>query len=666
MTRSLLLASLALALACGSSSTPEPTEVGSSEGASAGAETEARVAVSAHPPSAISATAPEGPVERYQVPVGSSPVRGDGALVTIVAFSEFQCPFCGRAQPTLERVLERYPRETRLVFKHRVLPFHQNARPAALAAEEVRTQLGDEGFWRVHDAFFADQRNLELEDLVSMAQRVGADGSAVRAAVTQATHAAVLEQDDALAQRLSALGTPTFFINGRPLVGAQPFEAFATIVEEEIALARQRGGNPATYYDALLASAPVRREPPSRPGRAPTPPDTTVYHVPVDSAPQRGPDDALVTIVQFTDLECPFCARVEPTLREVEQRYGNDVRILFRNNPLPFHTHAMLAHEFALAVEDVAGDQAFWQFTELVFANRSAMERSDLEAHVRTVGANLRRVRRLVDRHAHQARIEQDQGLARNIGAAGTPTFFINGRKLTGAQPIDAFVRLIDEVKLQAEQRVQQGTARADVYEAIIASGMRQVPAPAPSPSAAPTPPAVLNVVPAVPATAPARGPAGALTIQIFSDFECPFCSRAVPTIDRVVQTYGNRVRVVFRHMPLAFHQHAREAAEASMEVRAQAGDDAFWRYHDLLFANQRALTTADLERYASQVGGVDLTRFRSALQQHVHAAAIDADVAVAGQIGIRGTPSFVVGNRVIRGAQPFVNFEEAIDAQLP
>ncbi|MBX3274686.1 MAG: thioredoxin domain-containing protein [Sandaracinaceae bacterium] len=171
-------------------------------------------------------------------------------------------------------------------------------------------------------------------------------------------------------------------------------------------------------------------------------------------------------------------------------------------------------------------------------------------------------------------------------------------------------------------------------------------------------------VVP-IPARVPSRGPAGApITIQIFSDFQCPFCARVRPTIDQIVETYPSDVRVVWRHYPLPFHRDAMPAAEASVEVYEQAGDAAFWAYHDLLFDNQRALDAANLVALARRVPGVDAARVEAAVRDRRHRARVESDMDAVRDAGMRiGTPSFLIDGELVSGAQPFSRFRTAIEA---
>lgn len=173
----------------------------------------------------------------------------------------------------------------------------------------------------------------------------------------------------------------------------------------------------------------------------------------------------------------------------------------------------------------------------------------------------------------------------------------------------------------------------------------------------------------AVPDDAPRRGASRPrVVIQEFSDFECPFCSRSVPTMERVLADYGACVQVVWRQRPLSYHPHAALAARASQEVYRQAGDTAFWRFHDLLFADQEHLARADLERHAAMIDGVDLEAFRAALESDTHLDVIERDRqaidALPGELSL-GTPSFFVNGVLLHGARRYSHFAYRIEEAL-
>ncbi|MDH3884489.1 MAG: thioredoxin domain-containing protein, partial [Desulfobacterales bacterium] len=382
--------------------------------------------------------------------------------------------------------------------------------------------------------------------------------------------------------------------------------------------------------------------------------------------PQRGPDDALVTIVELGDFECPFCARVAQTLEQIERRYGDDVRIVWMNLPLPFHKNAKPAATAALEAQAQKGDEGFWAIHDKIFANQSALTADNLEAMAEELGLDPNRLSTALAGDAYAETIARQQSLAEALGARGTPVFFINGRNLRGAQPLTRFTMLIDEELARARALVAQGTPKSKVYETTIAHGITKVQAPAPTAAPAPTPSKVYDIP--LPKNPRSKGPANAkVVIQEFSDFQCPVCRRVLPTLDRVQKEYGKQVRIVYRDYPLDFHRDAHLAAQAAREVFAQKGNKAFWAYHDVLLANQRALSRADLERYARQARGIDMKAFRAALDSGKHKAGVDADMRAIAQAGARiGTPAFFInGKLAIQGAYPFETFQAAIDAEL-
>jgi predicted DsbA family dithiol-disulfide isomerase len=160
----------------------------------------------------------------------------------------------------------------------------------------------------------------------------------------------------------------------------------------------------------------------------------------------------------------------------------------------------------------------------------------------------------------------------------------------------------------------------------------------------------------------PARGPEDApIHIVEFSDFECPYCLRAFPTVKQVLERYGDRVRFVYRHFPLPNHPHARPAAEAAACAHEQG---KFWEYHDRLFASAGQLTPADLQAHAA-AAGLDAARFGACVEARTYREQVDADIAAAQRAGVTGTPAFFVNGRPLSGAQPYENFVRLIEDEL-
>jgi protein-disulfide isomerase len=153
-----------------------------------------------------------------------------------------------------------------------------------------------------------------------------------------------------------------------------------------------------------------------------------------------------------------------------------------------------------------------------------------------------------------------------------------------------------------------------------------------------------------------------AVTVVEFSDFQCPFCQRVMPTLKRVRETYGDRVRIVWKDFPLtSIHPQAFKAAEAGQCAREQG---KFWEYHDRLFANQQALEPDFLKKYAADAG-LDGAKFNACLDTAKYAERVQTQMGVGNQLGVSSTPSVFINGRMVAGAQPYETFTAIIDEEL-
>ena len=397
-------------------------------------------------------------------------------------------------------------------------------------------------------------------------------------------------------------------------------------------------------------------------------PDTSVerFKVPVGNAAVVGPPTAKITIIEFSDYQCPFCSRVEPTIEKVKHTYGKDVRIAFKHSPLPFHPNAAPAARAALAAQEQSVDK-FWAFHAKLFENQDKLDEQHFVEFAQQVGLDVAKFKNDLGQNKakYDAQIEADKAEAAKFGANGTPHFFINGRKLAGAQPFENFQKLIDEELGTAERLLKGGVRPDQLYASIIQNGKEKA-AEAQAPQRQPTfqlpDPKVVFKVPV--GDGAVKGPKAAkVTIIEYSDFQCPYCSRVVPTIKKLTETFGNDVRIAFKHNPLPFHDKAQLAAEAA----AAAGEQGkFWEMHDKMFENQRAIDRASLERYAAEIG-LDLSRFKADLDGSRYKSAVQADVQYASGLpgGGMGTPTFFINGHKIAGAYPYEKFEQVIKAAL-
>ncbi len=172
--------------------------------------------------------------------------------------------------------------------------------------------------------------------------------------------------------------------------------------------------------------------------------------------------------------------------------------------------------------------------------------------------------------------------------------------------------------------------------------------------------------VPAPRAEQPSHGPLNApVLIQVFSDFECPYCQKTPPLISALEREFGDRIRVVWRALPLPGHALARESATAALEAHAQRGDATFWRVHDRLFAEAAdGLTQREIDRVLLSEG-VDVARYREALKSGVRDAAIAADVAAADATAVEGTPAFLINDYYVYGSQPIEILRAVVELAL-
>jgi predicted DsbA family dithiol-disulfide isomerase len=157
--------------------------------------------------------------------------------------------------------------------------------------------------------------------------------------------------------------------------------------------------------------------------------------------PSRGDTKAPITIVEFSDFECPFCVRAEEAIKKVLAAYPGKVRLVYRDYPLPFHPRAQKASEAALCAQDQG---KYWEMHEKLFANQKALELAQLKQHAKDLGLEAARFDKCLDSGEKAALVDASKKAGEEAGVNGTPAFFINGRPLSGAQPFEKFKEIID------------------------------------------------------------------------------------------------------------------------------------------------------------------------------------------------------------------------------
>ncbi len=407
-------------------------------------------------------------------PIWGSP----SAPVTLVEFSDLECAYCKRVESALDRVRKQYgPKDLRIVWKHKPLSFHKQAREAALAAQAILHTKGADAFWKFRDRAYQNQQTLGEPAYELWAADLGISVADFRKAASDPSVVSQVDADLALAERLGAGGTPTFFINGRRVVGAARFEQFQSMIDAELAEAKRlaaAGTAPGDIYPKRLAANASEIAKPAPKVQAPKAPvpklDETLHYVPISSTDfMRGPQDALVTLVEFSDYECGFCKRVEATLRQLLKDYPEDLRLVWKDRPLGFHRYALPAAAFARSAAKPGPRGSYWAVHDALFEAQPKLAPTDLERLAHKLGQDWTAVERRMQSPSVQAAIREDIALAEKLQINGTPNFFVNGRALRGAVPIERFKALIDQELAKAKRMVAEGTARAQVYTSVMA-----------------------------------------------------------------------------------------------------------------------------------------------------------------------------------------------------
>jgi protein-disulfide isomerase len=339
------------------------------------------------------------------------PARGGAdAKVVIMVFADLSSPETAKATGALTTVLRDFPKDVQVLFKHN--PAADSA--AAELAHEAVVEAARQGkFWEMHDRLLAHQGELKPADLAAHAKALGLDATAFEAALQAHTHRAAVGRDVAEARALGIEGPFVLYINGRRGAGAPPAGALGSLVKNLLA-----GGD----------------------GSGPPPVPANTFDL--TGAPIRGAADAPVTLVMFSDFQCGFCLRVNPTVTQLLQRYPGKVRVAFKHFPIEGHDAAPLAHRAAMAAQ---AQGKFWEMHDRIFANQRAMSRDDLIAHATALGLDVPRFTAALDAPAATALLERNHAEGEALGVDGTPTFFVNGTPLVGAQPLEAFAAAVDK-----------------------------------------------------------------------------------------------------------------------------------------------------------------------------------------------------------------------------
>lgn len=356
------------------------------------------------------------------------------------------------------------------------------------------------------------------------------------------------------------------------------------------------------------------------------------------NGPAIGPPDAPITVVEFIDYQCPNCARAHSTVAQILKKYGDRVRLVYRQNPLSIHKDARLAAEAALAAADMG---KFRQMHDLLAGNPTRLEREHLLGYARQIGLDEEAFAVALDSGAFREVVDADRATLTRIGGDGTPHFFVNGRSLVGNQPLASFEKIIDEElagNLEPTRWVSRIDAKGDDAKGDTVARIE------------------LNSQ-----GAPTLGPLlSRVMVVAFIDYQCVSCAEAYSTLEELRKKYFSRVRFVYRQRPKENHEDAQLAAEAVLIAHFLK---KFQQMHSLLLKNPTRLSREHLLDYGRELG---LSRvYEQALSGRAFAGKVEADTALAARIGASGSPHFFINGRSFPGTSSLDRLEEVILEEL-
>lgn len=361
--------------------------------------------------------------------LAGKPSQGpEQAPITLVEFSDFHCPYCQKSKPIIEALIQNNPGKIRRIWWHYPLPMHEQA-PRVHAASECALAQGK--FWEFHDAVFQniDQSKQET-GVFEIAKKVGLNEASFKQCLEDPK---TKEKVDTIVNRgrmYGVQGTPSTFLNGREVGGARPVENFQAVVDY--------------LMDPVKYSAPAFLYPQPETAQEPEPIKPIQFSAEdLKGRPSMGPEDAAVTLVEFSDFHCPFCARLSPTLDQLVKNHEGRIRRVWWHSPLPMHPNASQAH----AASECANEQGkFWEYHSLIFQDISkSQDDAGLLSLAEKLGLNQEQFKSCLGSETVKTLIQESVKKAQSFGVDGTPSSYINGKPVVGAQPLESFEKAVQE-----------------------------------------------------------------------------------------------------------------------------------------------------------------------------------------------------------------------------
>lgn len=336
------------------------------------------------------------------------------APVTMVIFEDMECPFCAKLRPVVAKLVENYAGKLAVVYKHNPLPIHKNADVAAESLEAARAQGK---FWPMHDMLLQTQDKLDRESLVADAVKLGLDKGKFETSLAAKGGRDRIEADLEQAAAVGARGTPNIFINGRKLIGAKHESVLRTLIDEEVSHAQEltKGGTAADgIYEAIVGK-----------GKLLDSLGSEVKAIDITEAATRGESGAAIHIVAFEDFQCPFSARLDPHIVEIEKEFPGRIATTWLDFPLT-QIHP-LAQMLAESGQEARKQGKFWQFHSAIMDDNSKLDEKVVFERAKKAGMDVKALAAAWKAHTWAAAVEKQRKLGETLGVKGTPSVFING-----------------------------------------------------------------------------------------------------------------------------------------------------------------------------------------------------------------------------------------------
>ncbi len=375
------------------------------------------------------------------------------------------------------------------------------------------------------------------------------------------------------------------------------------------------------------------------------------YKPMLSGVPLRGASQAPVLIEVYGDFMCPFSVRFSSTLKDLDRSYPDKLRIAFRHFPLPFHQGAHLMAEASACAEEQG---KFWEYHDKLMAEAKKREKPELVQIANDLGLSSPKFVECLDSGRHVKKVDNDISVGRANGVQGTPGYLINGRRGSGAMPVESMKPLI----------------AWHLNPAGVYPGKPKPPANQPAPGAPNQQPRPgMDPAKIYPLDAAwlkkgfSQGSENApVTLVEFFDYNCPFCKKGAEVADALVAQYGSKLRRVSKHYPLPMHPNAAITSEALLCAHEQSKFMELRK--EVLGESWGKSSVEDLKAAAKKVG-LKQVDFDACLDSRKMKASVEEDMKMASSAGVQSTPTFIVNGTPVVGAQPIESFNKVIDEKL-